>query len=244
MSAEVESTNLTSSLNELKIKEQPTQEIGEDEEDSEEIQKDENAHETNEESNSNNPSDFAVKHPLQNRWALWYDNPPSKTSQQSWADSLKKVVAFDTVEDFWRIFNNIRPASKLAHGANYHLFKDGVEPKWEDDENKKGGKWLVTCKASSKEMLDKWWLWLVLACIGENFDEENEIMGCVVSIRKGNDRLALWTKTASNENVQRKIGTQLKRVLELGDNASIGYTVHQDSLKRGSSFNNRSRYEV
>jgi len=190
------------------------------------------------------PNNFSIKHPLQNRWTLWYDNPQGKTNQNVWAEQLKKVVTFDTVEDFWRIFNNIRPASKLAQGANYHLFKEGVEPKWEDAENKQGGKWTVTCKSGSKDTLDKWWLWTVLACIGENFDDENEVCGCVVSIRKGQDRLSLWTKTWAKEDTQRRIGAQMKRTLEIADTVTIGYSVHSDALKRNSSFNNRPKYEI
>ena len=99
----------------------------------------------------------------------------------------------------------MRPASKLSTNSNYHLFKEGVEPKWEHPENANGGKWLVTVKGN-KDQLDKMWLWAVLACIGENFEEEGEICGLVVSIRKAGDRIALWTKSGLNEHVQRKIG--------------------------------------
>lgn len=38
---------------------------------------------------------------LQNRWTLWYDNPGKKTNQQSWGESLKKIVTFDTVSTYW-----------------------------------------------------------------------------------------------------------------------------------------------
>jgi len=234
MQKEVSIKETTKSISELDIN---SLEVEEEEENID--NKDEN--QTSE--SITNPN-FAIKHPLQNRWTLWYDNPQGKATQNSWADQLKKVVSFDTVEDFWRIFNNIRPASKLGTGANYHLFKDGVEPKWEDTENRQGGKWIVTCKSGLKELLDKWWMWTVLGCIGENFDDENEVMGCVVSIRKGQDRLALWTKTWSKEDIQRRIGIQLKRTLELPEHTSIGYSVHSDSMKRNSSFNNRPRYEI
>jgi len=190
------------------------------------------------------PNNFTIKHPLQNRWTLWYDNPGKKTSQASWGDHLKRVVTFDTVEDFWRIFNNIRPASKLIPGSNYHLFKEHIEPKWEHADNMKGGKWIASCKGKREVSLDKMWLWAVLACIGESFEDENEICGCVVSIRAGQDRIALWTRTSSNEQAQKRVGAQLKKVLELPDNNSVGYQVHADSMKRGSSFNNKSKYEV
>eukprot|EP00005_Dracoamoeba_jomungandri_P007364 CAMPEP_0174265756 /NCGR_PEP_ID=MMETSP0439-20130205/27783_1 /TAXON_ID=0 /ORGANISM="Stereomyxa ramosa, Strain Chinc5" /LENGTH=215 /DNA_ID=CAMNT_0015352375 /DNA_START=113 /DNA_END=760 /DNA_ORIENTATION=+ len=188
---------------------------------------------------------FSIKHPLQNSWTLWYDNPRKKTSQDTWGNHLKQVADFDTVEDFWRLYNNIQPASKLTHGSNYHLFKTGIEPKWEDSANEKGGKWVVTFSNKQRaEKLDNMWLYVILACIGEAFDWEDEICGVVVSIRKSQDRIGLWTRNASEEEITRGIGRQLKRTLELSENAAIGYQCHQDSMRRDSSFSNRNRYEV
>ena len=101
------------------------------------------------------------------------------------------------------MYNNIAKASKLAQGANYHLFKEGVEPKWEDPENERGGKWIVIVPAKERDngALDKYWLWTLLAVIGEAFDDETEVCGCVVSVRKGGDKISLWTKSALNEAV-------------------------------------------
>ena len=42
----------------------------------------------------------------------------------------------------------------------------------------------------------------LLAMIGEQFSEPSEICGAVVSVRAKGDRISLWTRTASNENVQ------------------------------------------
>ncbi|KAF4094125.1 hypothetical protein AMELA_G00009520 [Ameiurus melas] len=43
------------------------------------------------------PEDY-IKHPLQNRWALWFfKNDKSKT----WQANLRLISKFDTVEDFW-----------------------------------------------------------------------------------------------------------------------------------------------
>ncbi|MBN3281599.1 IF4E factor, partial [Polyodon spathula] len=61
-----------------------------------------------------------VKSPLQNRWALWfYKNDKSKT----WQANLQLITKFDTVEDFWAIYNHIQVASKLSSGCDYSLFK-------------------------------------------------------------------------------------------------------------------------
>ena len=42
----------------------------------------------------------------------------------------------------------------------------------------------------------------LMALIGEQFDESEEICGVVASVRQRQDKLALWTKTATNEAVQ------------------------------------------
>ena len=41
-----------------------------------------------------------------------------------------------------------------------------------------------------------------MALIGEQFDEADDICGVVASVRQRQDKLALWTKTASNEAAQ------------------------------------------
>ena len=42
--------------------------------------------------------------------------------------------------------------------------------------------------------------------IGESFEENDEICGAVVSIRKSMDKIALWTKTSQNGDAQVAIG--------------------------------------
>jgi len=190
------------------------------------------------------PENFSIKHPLQNSWTLWYDNPGKKASQDTWELSLKKVYTFNTVEDFWALFNQIKPTSKLGHGANYHLFKDGIEPKWEDIQNQNGGKWVVTLPKAKRESMDQLWLHLILALIGETFPDSNEICGAVTSVRKANDRLALWTRNTARPEATKDIGRQLKEVLNMGAKETVGYQVHKDSIKQNRSFSNRPKYEV
>jgi hypothetical protein len=41
-----------------------------------------------------------------------------------------------------------------------------------------------------------------LALIGEQFDHGDEICGAVVSVRARQEKIAIWTKNASNETAQ------------------------------------------
>ena len=41
----------------------------------------------------------------------------------------------------------------------------------------------------------------LMALVGEQFDEADEICGVVASVRPKQDKLSLWTRTKSNEAV-------------------------------------------
>ncbi|XP_044803717.1 eukaryotic translation initiation factor 4E type 1B isoform X2 [Bubalus bubalis] len=100
-------------------------------------------------------------HPLLNRWALWFFK---NDRSRAWQNNLHRVTKFNTVEDFWAIYNNIQLASKLSSGCDYALFKDGIKPMWEDSRNKRGGRWLVSLTKQQRHIeLDH--LWLETACL-------------------------------------------------------------------------------
>ena len=79
-----------------------------------------------------------------------------------------------SVESFWSVYNNIVKASKLAAGSNYHLFKKGVRPEWEDAQNAKGGKWVLQIPRSKRDTLDDWWLFTVLFIFSQQKSGQGE----------------------------------------------------------------------
>ncbi|KAJ3553092.1 hypothetical protein NPX13_g10960 [Xylaria arbuscula] len=52
---------------------------------------------------------FNVKHPLQNRWTLWFTKPSSGKGD-NWNDLLKEVITFNSVEEFWGIYVSFPPS--------------------------------------------------------------------------------------------------------------------------------------
>jgi len=177
-----------------------------------------------------------MKHPLTAAWTLWYDAPVPPNSRQAWGSNIKEVFSFGTVEDFWRMYNNVAIPSQLAQGCTYNFFKTGIEPKWEDPANANGGKWTIVVpkKEGSKGMLDKLWLWLLLACIGQSIEEElDQICGAVVNRRKGGDKISIWVKTGdSDDDIVMRLGNGMKRALELPDAVRLEYTVHPNASAR------------
>uniref|UniRef100_A0A8C0IA78 Eukaryotic translation initiation factor 4E family member 1B n=1 Tax=Bubo bubo TaxID=30461 RepID=A0A8C0IA78_BUBBB len=159
------------------------------------------------------------KHPLQNRWALWFfKNDKSKM----WQANLRLVTKFSTVEDFW-------PGWVLT---------DGIEPMWEDSQNKRGGRWLITlAKQQRHTELDRFWLETLLCLIGEMFDEySNEVCGAVINIRAKGDKIAIWTREAENREGVTHIGRVYKEHLGLSQKVAIGYQAHADTATKSGSL--------
>lgn len=185
--------------------------------------------------------DELIKHPLQNRWALWFfKNDKAK----EWTANLKLVTAFDTVEDFWALYNHIQKASKLPPGCDYSLFKDGIQPMWEDPQNKNGGRWLVNLNKNQRMTeLDNFWLETLLCLIGEAFDElSDDICGATINIRNKGDKLGLWTRDARKGDATVKIGQKLKERLKIPQKILIGFQAHTDTAtKAGSTARDRFR---
>ncbi|KAG0225441.1 hypothetical protein BGW42_004432 [Actinomortierella wolfii] len=157
-------------------------------------------------------------HPLQHSWTLYYDVSTGYrqgSSLHHFESGLKELGTFQSVESFARYFNWIQKPHKMDNSTNYHLFKDGIKPMWEDPANAKGGRWIATLLDRNPEMLDKYWLELAYALVGEQLDEDDDICGAVLSRRSKADRLAVWVRDRNNIAAINGIGKRFIKLLDL-----------------------------
>jgi len=112
---------------------------------------------------------------------------------------------------------------------------------WEHEANVRGGKWVLVVKQPLRHTkLDSIWLSIVLAVIGNSFEDDDEITGVVVSLRRATtrgagDKIALWTKTADDESKCMRIGRHFLQAVEM-ENERLAYQVHADSLTTHKKF--------
>ncbi|XP_058045434.1 eukaryotic translation initiation factor 4E type 2 isoform X1 [Ahaetulla prasina] len=185
-----------------------------------------------------------AEHPLQYNYTFWYSRrtPGRPTSSQSYEQNIKQIGTFASVEQFWRFYSHmVRPGDLTGH-SDFHLFKEGIKPMWEDDANKNGGKWIIRLR---KGLASRCWENLILAMLGEQFMVGEEICGAVVSVRFQEDIISIWNKTASDQATTARIRDTLRRVLNLPPNTIMEYKTHTDSIKAWEDFhglvNNSSR---
>lgn len=108
----------------------------------------------------------------------------------------------------------------LQPTTDYLLFHTGVrKPVWEDPLNLSGGKWIIRLR---KGIADRLWEDLVMAVIGDQFDEcagrddadppeaedgvhYPEICGCTISVRQHEDIISIWNRFEADFRVREKI---------------------------------------
>ena len=74
----------------------------------------------------------------------------------------------------------------------------------------------------------------LLALIGEELDNDDEICGAVISPRRASDKLAIWTRSADKEEVVLSMGRKLKSILELAAGDKMEFTVHADAYSKNA----------
>lgn len=147
---------------------------------------------------ANSPSTSQSEHPLKYSWVVWYRPPTSKYSD--YEKSTIPLASLSSVESFWTVYAHLKRPSLLPSVSDYHFFRKGIRPVWEDKENRKGGKWIVRLK---KGVADRYWEDLLLAMVGDQFAEAGEeVCGAVLSVRSGEDVLSVWTRIDGGRNIK------------------------------------------
>jgi translation initiation factor 4E len=135
-------------------------------------------------------------HKLKNSWTLWYHDGGSDWTKK---ESYQSISEFDTVEDFWKLYNN------MPSVADHYVFlmKKGHLPMWEVPENIKGGAWLFKVP---KIYVDSYWLKFTMYLITETIisdkvralhpDLAEELIGLSLSPRNYNSTIKIWNKNS------------------------------------------------
>lgn len=138
----------------------------------------------------------------------------------TYENSIKSISTIKTVEEFWGTYDYLVRPNDLPTTTDYHFFREGIKPTWEDSSNEKGGKWIVRLR---KGLASRYWEEAILALIGGQFPgiQDGEICGVVVSIRYNEDILGVWNKNAANGDVTARLREAIKKVLQLPDHAPM-----------------------
>jgi translation initiation factor 4E len=93
-------------------------------------------------------------------------------------------------------------------------------PVWEDPLNANGGKWIIRLR---KGVSDRLWEDLIVAVIGDQFENEDGVCGCVLSVRSNEDILSIWNRDDKDADAKARIRDSVRRLLNLPPNVIMEY---------------------
>ncbi|KAJ2899982.1 translation initiation factor eIF4E3 [Zalerion maritima] len=170
---------------------------------------------------------LANAHLISHQWVFWYRPPITKANGYiEYEKTLHPIARVSSLEDFFLVYRHLKRPSDLPTVSDYHLFKDGIRPIWEDDINKKGGKWVVRLK---KGVADRYWEDLLFAMIGSQFDLD-DVCGIVLSVRNGEDIISIWAKSQGQRVL--KIRDTMKQVLNFPNDTKVDWKSHDESIQQ------------
>ena len=152
-------------------------------------------------SNNKEEAQLTPNKKLENKFSFLYridDNTQNQNQKQvmekeKYESQVKKIAEFDTIEEFWGIFQHLRKPDSCRPGIEYFMFKEPIKPMWEDENNKNGGRFSIKLKHGYTTII---WEEMIFALIGGILPKEmkDEINGIVVTSRKEFNTLQIWFK--------------------------------------------------
>ncbi|KOB52034.1 Eukaryotic initiation factor 4E-2, partial [Operophtera brumata] len=122
-----------------------------------------------------------------------------------------------SVEQWWGLYTHLARPAELPPYSDLHLFKLGIKP------------------ILRKTQTGRAWEDLCMAMIGEQFMVGPELCGVVLSVRFQDDHLAVWHRTAADQQAAARVRDALRRILQLPAAVPIEYKAHGDCLRASAS---------
>lgn len=134
-----------------------------------------------------------IVHPLHDTWVL-YAHLPHDTNWN--IDSYKVITEIKLAEQLIALIDCL--PEEVISGCMLFLMRKGINPTWEDEENRSGG--CFSYKIHNKNITSAWRKMSYLLC-GESLCIKNNIMnkinGITISPKKNFGILKIWMKTAT-----------------------------------------------
>jgi hypothetical protein len=159
-------------------------------------------------STNTTPSNLEVHdedYPLEDKWTLKYKPTYQYQRQQSetdWLNSFQMIHnEINSIEIFWRVFNNIPSWHDLHSGTIYAFFKQDINPSWEDKMNEKGCSYMfyINRNRVTENDLNQIFIDCLLFFIGNMSIYHQFLNGVTFERKNKGDKLIVWCSAHSDE---------------------------------------------
>lgn len=202
------------------------------------------------------------EHPLWSSFTLWtLHHNKQNTTSDNYSSSLQPIVTFNTIEQFYSVYNYMKKPSVVYNTSTqqqsqpsqqqqqqhnndtiiYHIFRDSIQPLWEDQANSNGGSLRIRIKKHISQhnnnninYIDRIYEDILLAIIGDTYNIGHSINGVILSSKNNEYVIQIWNNDSSDTQSIDKLKQMIKHVLNIPQhiiNSVVEYKPHNIDKK-------------
>lgn len=157
---------------------------------------------------------------LSNIWKVWYYHRNNRQEAVHWMANQKVIFQLETVGDVFKMVRGVVPLEDLDINQDIAIFKDNIEPWYEDPANEFGGQWTVAVKKDREysEKLERVWAAMMSFCLLPDSPYREIINGFSFAIRGSvYSRCYVWLKNCDEVDLILEIGARIAAIAKLDD---------------------------
>jgi len=176
---------------------------------------------------------LSIELPLNRHWSFYY-----LSNTKEWTDRINHIGTIKSVQQFWAIYNHVKLPTHISVGCDLMLFQSDIEPKWENDANREGGRLVVEmAKSDRNETMIANWLNTILGLIGEHCSEPHvaKCYGVQFQSRRKADKISLWVASGHTKDEIKNLGAWFLDGLKTIQGDKVKYNSHMSQSGKTTS---------
>lgn len=177
--------------------------------------------------------DLEKTYELENSWELSFKGKTMHKKQQTskeWMLNYEIVYGdINTIELFWRVFNNVKNWVELHTGSIYAFFKTGIKPSWEDPHNCKGCSYVMYLNRNHMSETEMGEIFYHILCflVGNETNYHPFLNGVTFERKWQGDKITFWC----NAHSQEMFDTILEKCLKSKNDYTLSQNPANDNYK-------------
>ncbi|WWD22291.1 hypothetical protein CI109_106782 [Kwoniella shandongensis] len=173
------------------------------------------------------PSPASGRHPLRQDWSISYVHRPP-AAKVDYEKEIRRVATFGSIESFLHLYSHLTPPNELPAVTDVLVFVSRIGRPGVWEEMRDGGRFTIRLVHPITPLLYES---LLLALIGDQFEESDNVVGCVLSVRQAEDILSVWVEEESDGVRNGALKEKILSLLSLPPTTTCDYRANRALLE-------------
>ncbi|KAK8845343.1 hypothetical protein IAR55_006056 [Kwoniella newhampshirensis] len=173
------------------------------------------------------PSPASGRHPLRQDWSISYIHRPP-AAKVDYEKEIRRVATFGSIESFLHLYSHLTPPNELPAVTDVLVFVSRIGRPGVWEEMRDGGRFTIRLVHPITPLLYES---LLLALIGDQFEESDNVVGCVLSVRQAEDILSVWVEEESEGVRNGALKEKILSLLSLPPTTTCDYRANRALLE-------------